>query len=70
MEGGGSAKAICHPKSLLLTEYPQSSDCTGQAVPNEQPINKCLKDTQGSYFENTCSSTSADVTVDAVLKRM
>merc|ERR1712098_354502 len=51
LEGGGSAIATCGPNGLTQKIYHASSTCTGQAQTQNVPLNKCLKDTAGSYFE-------------------
>jgi hypothetical protein len=51
---GGSAIAQCTPTQLVLTEY-KSEDCTGASTQNAMPLNKCLLDPDGSYFENFCN---------------
>jgi hypothetical protein len=58
LSGGGSAIAVCESAGLNLTEYPLSDSCTGPSVPDLMPINQCLQDEQGTYFENICSNQS------------
>ena len=56
LSGGGSAKAVCSATALTLTEYPTSTSCTGTSIPSNMPINQCLKNQQGTYFENICNN--------------
>eukprot|EP00999_Lentomonas_sp_LEN2_P001850 NODE_2973_length_471_cov_120.607558_g2923_i0.p2 GENE.NODE_2973_length_471_cov_120.607558_g2923_i0~~NODE_2973_length_471_cov_120.607558_g2923_i0.p2 ORF type:complete len:113 (+),score=31.17 NODE_2973_length_471_cov_120.607558_g2923_i0:84-422(+) len=53
--GGGSAKVSCAPPNLVI-EFYGNSDCSGTARKESEPLNKCLRDTSGSYLENICSS--------------
>jgi C1A family cysteine protease len=55
---GGSAIAQCNSQGLLLTEYPLSSSCTGTSVPDQMQVNVCLQDSDGTYFENFCTTSS------------
>jgi cysteine peptidase B len=61
LSDGGSGIAVCQADGLLLTEYPLSSSCTGPSVPDLMPINQCLQDQDGTYFENTCTSGMAAI---------
>jgi len=56
LSGGGSAKAHCTASALVLVEYPSSSSCEGTSVPANMPINQCLSNQQGAYFENICNN--------------
>jgi cysteine peptidase B len=57
LEGGGSAIAICQPNDLEMKTYMFSQDCSGFSIPETQPINQCLQDEEGTYFENICPSS-------------
>eukprot|EP00999_Lentomonas_sp_LEN2_P001755 NODE_2861_length_490_cov_93.991736_g2811_i0.p1 GENE.NODE_2861_length_490_cov_93.991736_g2811_i0~~NODE_2861_length_490_cov_93.991736_g2811_i0.p1 ORF type:complete len:112 (-),score=33.83 NODE_2861_length_490_cov_93.991736_g2811_i0:72-407(-) len=52
--GGGSAKVTCSPPNLVI-EFYGNMDCSGTARKESEPLNKCLRDTSGSYLENICS---------------
>lgn len=58
LEGGGSATAVCGSDALTMTMYMFSSDCSGFSVPEQQPINQCEQDDDGSYFENICPASA------------
>lgn len=58
LSGGGSAIATCDTQNLNLAVY-TSSDCSGSAQNEQQPLDQCLEDTSGTYIYNTCSSSSA-----------
>ena len=68
LSNGGSALATCNSPGLLLTEYPLSTTCTGLSVPDQMPINTCLQDSQGTYFENFCSTSSFEPTPNSALR--
>lgn len=55
LEGGGSATAVCTATALNMNVYMFSQDCSGFSVPESNPINQCVQDESGSYFENQCS---------------
>lgn len=69
LQGGGSAKGKCSSEGLVMTEYPLSSDCSGFDIPSTQPVNQCVQDTQGSYLENICATTSTILTKDAKFRK-
>jgi cysteine peptidase B len=56
LQGGGSATATCTATALNMNVYTFSTDCTGFSVPESNPINQCVQDESGSYFENICSN--------------
>jgi cysteine peptidase B len=56
LEGGGSAIAFCSTSSLTQKIYVNSKDCSGSFQTQNVALNKCLKDTQGSYFQVSCDS--------------
>jgi hypothetical protein len=56
LSDGGSAIAECSATALTLTEYPLSSNCQGFSVPDQMPLNQCLQDEDGTYFENFCNT--------------
>jgi len=58
LSDGGSATAACSATSLTLTEYPLSNSCTGFSIPDQMPLNQCLQDEDGTYFENFCTTGS------------
>jgi hypothetical protein len=55
LSGGGAA---CTPTSITLTVYPLSTSCTGPSLPQQQAADQCLKDEQGTYFENFCNQAT------------
>jgi hypothetical protein len=55
---GGSAMAFCHKDGIHQNMYSTTS-CVGSYNATIQPIGKCLKDTQGTYFENFCNTDGA-----------
>jgi C1A family cysteine protease len=59
LEGGGSAIATCSSSALEMKVFMFSTDCSGFSIPESNPINQCLQDEDGSYFENICSSSSS-----------
>jgi len=67
---GESATAVCTSTALVLTTYPLSADCTGFSVPVSNPINQCLKDTNGNYLENICSTAEIRMAADRTIKRL
>eukprot|EP00999_Lentomonas_sp_LEN2_P002088 NODE_3299_length_432_cov_81.924590_g3249_i0.p1 GENE.NODE_3299_length_432_cov_81.924590_g3249_i0~~NODE_3299_length_432_cov_81.924590_g3249_i0.p1 ORF type:complete len:118 (+),score=15.21 NODE_3299_length_432_cov_81.924590_g3249_i0:73-426(+) len=54
--GGASAKAYCDDADKKLrVEYWQNDSCSGSPAHQEsEPLDKCLRDTTGSFFENLC----------------
>ena len=58
LQNGMSAIAKCLPTDLQLTVY-SSTDCSGFGFPEQQPLNTCGEDNQGSYIENICSNAAA-----------
>jgi hypothetical protein len=61
LEGGGSAFATCTGSALNQKIYKESTTCTGASQTQSLPLNKCLKDSQGSYFEVLCSAAVSAV---------
>lgn len=59
LEGGGSAIATCTSSALEMKTFMFSQDCSGFSIPESNPINQCLQDQDGTYFENICSSSPA-----------
>jgi len=55
LNGGGSAIATCTPTTLEQRVYLESPSCTGSYKTSSMPLDQCLKDEQGTYFENFCS---------------
>jgi len=60
LNGGGSAIAVCNSQGVLLTEYPLSANCSGISIPDQMPTNQCLQDTQGTYLQNFCTTSSTN----------
>jgi len=54
MTGGGSAIAQCG--SVLTLNVFSSSDCSGSAQQEQQPIDSCTQDQDGTYIYNTCNN--------------
>jgi len=69
LSGGGSAIATCNSAGLLLTEYPLSSSCTGMSIPDQMTVDQCLQDSQGTYFENFCTTSSSGPSSGLVKRR-
>ena len=70
LSGGGSAIAVCNAQGVLLTEYPLSSSCTGVSIPDQMAVNTCLQDSDGTYFENFCTTGSGVFRASAKVKRV
>ena len=65
LQGGGSAKAVCTATALQMTVFPFSSDCTSLSETTEQPINQCVQDESGTYFENVCNNGAATAALES-----
>jgi len=60
VSGGGSAQVSqCGSGGLVMKQWLFSTTCSGALhTTSTQPVDQCLQDTQGSYFENECGSTN------------
>lgn len=58
VNGGGSAIATCQPTQLVQKFYNNSQDCTGAYQTGTAPLDQCLQDSQGSYFEVFCTTAA------------
>jgi len=58
LQGGGSATAQCTSSALVMNVYMFSQDCSGFSTSESQPINQCVQDEDGTYFENICSNSA------------
>jgi C1A family cysteine protease len=69
LESGGSATAQCTATALEMKMYIFSNNCTGFSMPESNPINQCVKDENGTYFENVCpkSAGAAKLRVPAAM---
>lgn len=61
LDGGGSAIATCKPDTLEMKVFMFSQDCSGFSIPESNPINQCLQDESGSFFENVCSNFAGKI---------
>ena len=58
LSGGGSAIATCGQSNLHLQQF-STSDCTGGAQEQDQPLNQCVQEQSGGYFETKCAGSSS-----------
>merc|ERR1712151_791571 len=56
---GSAQVSQCGAGGLVMKQWLFSTTCSGAIhTTSTQPVDQCLQDTQGSYFENECGSTN------------